>query len=145
MQKYLISNPRFLGEAHITYNNEGNLIIIDLSNTNLNSTILQAFKNAIPPTEDQLINGNSFTQATKIIEENYTVTFEQFWQRYPLHRNRYKAEIVYNKLSVSIQIQAYENLQQYIKYCKRNASYYTPMLADRYLRTREYETNWNKL
>jgi hypothetical protein len=146
MQQYVITNnERYSGDAVVVYNAQGQLIKIDTSATNMDAATLQAFKAIVPVRVQELEAGTGFTAATKIIAQDYEVSFEDFWKKYPLKRNRYKAEECWRRMSKGEQIEAYINIDEYTKWAKKQFEGYQPMLADRYLRSKEYKTNWKKV
>lgn len=144
MRRFIITSPKYAGAAELFYNEKGTLSKIDLSQTNMDEFTVQHFKNSVPATVIMLVNGKGFSKETTIVEGDLNVTFELFWQDYPLHRNRYKVEQIWIKLSKTDQVKAFYNLHSYKQYLSKN-NWLTPMIADRYLRNKEFETEWNKL
>lgn len=144
MRKFLVTSPKFTGQAELTYNGRETLCRIDCTDTDMDQHTIQAFKAAVPSTLAALLQGKGFSSETTIVEAGYEVTFDLFYADYPLKRNRYKAEKVFDAMSKTDKVKAFNSLHFYKKYCTRNA-WYTPMIADKYLRNREYETDWNKL
>jgi hypothetical protein len=105
------------------------------------------FKHATPATLHQLLSPGvvkPFSNETVIIEADFEMSFDIFYKDYPLKRNRYKVEKAFNNLSKSDQVKAFYSLHNYKKYLTRN-SWQTPMIGDRYLRDKEFETEWNKI
>ena len=145
MKQYKITNPKYSGEAVVTYNKQGLLNRIDTSSTNMSADVILHFKAAVPATLAQLEAGIGFTTETKIIEADYKVSFEDFWAKYPHKRNSYKVQEVWNRMSNAEQVEAYLNIDLYVRYCRKENSWYKPMLGDRYLRSKEYKTDWNNL
>ncbi len=145
MRRFLINNPKFTGQAEIWYNERDTLCKIDCTGTDMDQMTISHFKHALPSTVQGLLQGKGFTQDTTIVEAGYEVTFEQFYADYPLKRNRFKAEEVFKRMNKVEQAKAFNSLHFYKGYCTRNSSWYTPMIADKYLRNREYETEWNKI
>lgn len=144
MRRFLINSPRFSGQAELMYNDRDTLCKIDCTQTDMDQMTVAHFKHAVPATIPDLLRGKGFGADTTIVEAGYEVTFEQFYADYPLKRNRYKAEEVFNKMNKVEQAKAFNSLHFYKAYCTRN-SWITPMMADTYLRKREYETEWNKI
>jgi hypothetical protein len=145
MRRFLISNAaKFTGTAEVTYNDRETLCKIDCTGTDMGEMIISHFKSAVPPTIAGLLRGKSFTEGTVIVEDGYVVTFEMFYADYPLKRNRYKVEKVWSKLSTSDQVLAFHSLHFYNIYLTRE-KWQTPMIGDRYLKDREFETDWNKI
>jgi hypothetical protein len=146
MHQYAITNQeRYSGEAIVMYNAKGQLIKIDTSATNMDALTLERFKAIVPVRKEDLEAGRGFTPATIIVAMDSEVSFDDFWKLYPLHRNRYKAEECWRKMGKAAQVLAYLNITEYVKWGKKQFEGYSYMLADRYLRTKEYLTEWNKL
>jgi hypothetical protein len=145
MRRFLISNAeKFTGTAEVTYNNRETLCKIDCTGTDMGEMVIAHFKSAVPATIAGLMHGKSFAPGTTVVEDGYVVTFEMFYKDYPLKRNRYKVEKAWNKLNNSEQVIAFNSLHFYKIYLTR-ANWQTPMIGDRYLKDREFETDWNKL
>lgn len=144
MRRFLINSPKYDGQAELWYNERETLCKIDCSQTDMDQMTVSHFKHAAPATVQALLQGKGFSAETTIMEAGYEVTFEQFYADYPLKRNRYKAEEFFKKMNRVEQAKAYNSLHAYKNYCTRN-QWYTPMIADKYLRSREYETDWAKI
>jgi hypothetical protein len=145
MRRFLITSPKFTGTAEIVYNSKDVLCMIDITQANMDVDTIHHFKRATPAVLSNLLTpGLSFSAETTIIEADFEVSFELFWKEYPYHRNRFKVEKGWSQLGKSDQVKAFHSLKSYKRYLGRNA-WQTPMIADRYLRDREFETEWNKL
>lgn len=143
MQRFLITNTnKFTGQAEVVYNEKNVLIIINCSDTDMTGDLLKHFKAAVPVNSDNL--ADAFAKPTVIVQAEYQVTFDMFYNAYPLKRNRFKAEKLWPKLSKADQVVAYFSLDAYKKYLKK-AEWQSPMIADSYLSRREFETNWKSL
>lgn len=144
MRRFVITSPKFTGEAVLVYNEKETLCIVDASKTDMDQTVIGHFKHAAPVSVPELLAGKRFTSDVVIREEGVVVTFEQFYNDYPLKRNRYKVEQLWKKMNATDQVRAFYSLHGYKKYLHRN-TWQTPMIADRYLRNREFETEWDKI
>lgn len=142
MRRFLITSNKFSGTAELFYNEQDHLAAIDMRQAIMPADVKAAFKRAVPVCLTDL--SKSFTEGTTIVEADFVVSFKQFYDEYPLKRNRFKAEQLFEKMSKTEQVKAYYSLKEYNQYCKRN-SWYTPMIADKYLRNKEYETEWRTL
>lgn len=143
MKRFLVTNTeKFTGQAELVYNDKGTLCIIDCSDTDMGEDIIKHFKNAAPVTIGLL--ASAFKHPTIIVEGGFDISFERFYKDYPLKRNRYKAEKAWLKLSDTDQIKAWHSLSSYKKYLNKN-SWMNPMIADRYLSSKEFETEWSKI
>ncbi len=145
MRRFEITSPKFTGAASITYNDKNTLCVIDCKETDMDEITVHHFKKAVPVTIKILETGESFSKETQIVEADFVVTFEMFYADYPLKRNRYKVEQAWNKMNKSDQVRAFSSLPSYKKYLNREGKWLKPMIADRYLNTKEYLTEWNKI
>lgn len=142
MRRFLITSPKFNGQAEIIYNARETLCCIDMTNTDMDEMTVTHFKQSVPVTISSM--ATAFSAITTIVEAGFEVSFEKFYKEYPMKRNRYKAEKVWQKLNDTEKVEAFYSLLSYKKYINRN-TWYTPMIADKYLRDREFETDWNKV
>jgi hypothetical protein len=144
MRKFLLTGNKFTGAAELIFNELEVLHRIDLINTNMNRSQVHAIKSIVPVTILDLQKEDWMPPGLLIVEEGFVVTFEQFYDSYPLKRNRFKVEKVWCKMDKTEQVKAYFNLPLYKKYLTKEA-WQKPMIADRFLRDKEYLTEWNKL
>ncbi len=143
MRRFSITSAKFTGQAELVYNQTGLLCMLDLTKADMPADIIIAFKRAAPVTVEQLLKGEGFTADTTIMESGFVVSFKKFYDDYPLKRNRYRAEKIYEKLNGGQQAEAYYSLPHYKRYLSRTGIF--AMGADRYLGERHYETEWSKL
>jgi hypothetical protein len=142
MRRFLVTSPKFTGAAEIVYDSAGVLCMIDITQAQMDPETIWSFKKATPVMEAQL--AQAFGEQTVIVEADFEVSFSLFWKDYPLHRNRYKVEKIWSQLGKADQVKAFYSLKAYKRYLNK-ATWQTPMIADRYLRDREFETEWNKI
>jgi hypothetical protein len=143
MQRFLITNTdKFTGQAELVYNDKGTLCIINCADTDMDRQTMQHFKNVAPVTTNLL--QEAFKSPTIIVAADFVITFEAFYRDYPLKRNRYKAEKVWQKMNATEHIKAWHSLSSYKKYLSKN-TWQTPMIADTYLTRKEFETEWAKI
>jgi hypothetical protein len=143
MRRFVITSPKFNGQAELVYNEHDILCMIDCTKSDMNDVIISAFKKAVPATLALLQSGTGFTPDTTVVESNFVVSFKRFYDEYPLKRNRFRAEKVFEKLTGTQQVQAYYSLSHYKRYLTRTGIF--AMGADKYLSDHHYETEWNKV
>lgn len=143
MRRFLITSPKFSGQAELVYNEQEVLCMIDATKTGMDENTIAAFKRAVPATIAQLATGQSFGTETTVVEADFVVSFKRFYDEYPLKRNRFRAEKCFEKMTSSQQVKAFYSLPGYKKYLNRTNIF--AMGADRYLTERHFETEWNKL
>lgn len=143
MRRFLITSPKYSGQAELVYNEKETLCMIDCTKTDMCQEVIGHFKRAVPTTIAELQSGKSFTSDTTIVESGFVVSFKRFYDDYPLKRNRYRAEKLFDKLSTTQQVKAFYSLHGYKKYLHKAQIF--AMGADRYLSERHFETDWNKV
>lgn len=139
MKRYLITSPRYTGEAELVYNTKGELIIIDCSQTDMHPGVMFHFKKAAPVLESEL--QKAFSSEVIIIESEYVVTFEMFWKKYNHKFNKDRCEGLWNKLSKSNQITAFFGLDKYLKFRRKNPEHYI-MHPDTWLRSKGWGNDY---
>jgi hypothetical protein len=152
MRKFEITNPdKFIGTAYLAYNDKETLCLIDCRKTEMDQDAVKSFKAAAPITLAELLNnkytitGNQiFSASTTIIESGFVVSFDQFYNEYPVKRNRHRSKQLFEKLTGTEQVQAYYNLMKYKRYLQRK-SWIECMHCDTFIRTKNFETDWNKI
>lgn len=118
MQRFLITSPRYTGEAILLYNGEGLLQKIDCTQTDMDAQTITHFKRAAPVTVDGL--QAAFNAPTVIVESEIVITFENFWKKYDHKFNRDRCEKLWDKLSKTDKVLAYFGLDKYHKYLRKN-------------------------
>jgi len=78
MRRFVITSPKYTGQAEVVYNAIGVLDKIDVSATNMNAPTVDAFKRCVSPLVETL--SERFTADTIIIEADFEVSFEMFWE-----------------------------------------------------------------
>jgi hypothetical protein len=107
----------------------------------MDAEIVLRFKDAIPVTVETLMTGNAFSKATTIVEADFTITFEMFWQRYDKKINRKRCEPLWNKLSKTKQVTAWAGIEAYNKFLQGN-SWRVKADPETYLRNEMFENEW---
>ncbi len=135
MKRFLITSPRYEGEAVLYFNADGLLQKIDCSFTNMDAATIGHFKKAAPVNMDDLTK--AFLHPTIVVESEYQISFDMFWKKYDHKFNRPRAEQLYNRLSKTEKVLAYFGLDKYHKYLRKN-----PLQAklhpDTYLRNKAW-------
>ncbi len=147
MKSYLVTNPNFTGEITLMYNDADLLVSIDLIKSTMKPDTIAAFKRAVPVIGTPENFATAFSAATTIVATDVTITWEMFYKNWPHKRNAFEGKKFWAKMSKTDQVEAYYNQPDYIAYSKWQQSRfeYQPMMADKWLRRREYETNWKQL
>jgi hypothetical protein len=140
MRRFLITSPAFNGQAEVVYNKDGLLCTIDTRNAEMPIKTIEAFKLKIPVVLVNLQEVFANSKAT-IIEADFEVTFEMFWNKYDRKINRKRCMPLWDKLSKPDQVQAYYGIDAYDKYLKKE-SWRSKCDPDKYLRDRYWENEW---
>lgn len=138
MKRYLITSPRFSGQAEIIYN-EGTLAHISLIDTDMDAATAQAFVRAISGSEEQV--SSRFGEDVKIIVADVEITFEMFWKAYQKKINKARAVRLWDKMNVSDRASAYIGIRAYNKYLFEN-KWRSKADPETYLRNRYWENEY---
>jgi hypothetical protein len=145
MRLYLISNARkFKGAVHVVYDVDGRLLKVDFSATDLDALKVEQMLKLISGAESAV--GVNFKNAdTIIVQGDFELTFEDFMREYIYKRNTHLAREYWPKMKKEDQVQAYVAATAYRKYCEREKGWYKPMIADTWLKKKEYLNDWKNL
>ena len=143
MKRFIITSPRFAGEINVLYGLDNKLQFIDFMKCDLSEKQVAFFKNKLPVFYSEKFMEAFGVSKLNVMEEGYVVTFDQFWNRYNLKRNRERSLKLWNKLSVADQVNAFFKLGQYERYLQLEA-WRTKAECDKYLRNRYWENDWSK-
>lgn len=135
MRRFLITSPRYTGEAVLLYNSIGMLQSIELGQTTMDAETISHFKRAVPV----MVGGlqEAFTGTTVVVESAIVITFEQFWKKYDHKFNKDRAEKLWNRLSKTDMIEAYYGLDKYHKFLRKNSER-IKLHPDTYLRNKAW-------
>jgi len=141
MKKYIITSPRFYGEVHVLYGPDGKLVLIDFMKCDLSEEQIEYFKTHLP-----VIYSHNFLEAfgnskLTVLEEGFTVSFEEWWKRYNQKHNKARCLALWNKLSEADQVNAFFKLGNYERHLALNA-WKNKADPDTYLRQRYWESEW---
>lgn len=138
MKRYLITSPKFSGEAELVYS-EGILKKIDCSATNMDTRTIHHFKNSVPANIEGL--KAAFSPLTVIVESAIEIHFNEFWNKYDHKFNKDRCEKIWNRFSKTDKVKAFYDLDKYHRYLRKNESQFK-MHPDTYLRNRAWENDY---
>lgn len=141
MKRFLITSPKYSGQAEVFYNAAGVLCKIDCSDTNMSAGLIDAFKRVVSPHVDDIANPNRFTGGTVIVEAEFEVSFEMFWKKYNKKINKSRCILLWGKLNKSVQVQAFFGVDGYDKYLKKE-SWRNKADPETYLRNQYWENEY---
>jgi hypothetical protein len=143
MNRYIITSPKFDGEINVLYGEDNRLLHIDFLKCTLTDEQITYFKGRLPVAYSENFGGAFGTSNLTVVKEGYRITFDQWWDRYGLKRNRPRSEKLWNKLNIGQQVDAYFRIAQYERHLSLN-SWKTKADPDTYLRNKYWESDWTK-
>lgn len=152
MKKFILTSPAFEGEINVLYGTDGKLMYVDFMKSDLSEEQMQFFKEKLPvyltPGPSPQGDGNSSVLAShfgksklNVVEQGYSVSFEQWWTRYNLKRNRERCEKIWNKLSEADRAAAFFKLALYERRLSLD-QWRTKAEPDTYLRNKYWNNDW---
>jgi hypothetical protein len=143
MKRYLITSAAFTGEIQVLYGQDAKLLYIDFLNCEMTEEQISFFKNALPVyySDDNFNKAFASAKSINIQEQGYRISFDQFWSKYNMKRNRLRCEKLWTKLSEADQVNAYFGLRGYDRHLMLN-TWKTKADPDTYLRNRYWENEW---
>ena len=140
MRRFLITSPNYTGQAEVIFNDAGTLCRLDVTDTNMPATMVQAFKNRLCSHVGQLPETFAGTAAT-VIEAAFEVTFDMFWKKYNKKINKARCMILWTKLDKTMQVLAYMGIDAYDKFLKKEG-WRNKADAETYLRNKSWENEY---
>lgn len=142
MKQFIIKSPKVEGEIRVVYN-EGQLLKIDFSGARMAPFEIEAFNRKIPARLELL--QQSFSEQTKIVEQEIEISLADFKRVYPYSRNMHLLEPIWEKMSKGEQVIAFYAAIDYALYCEQNKAWYNPKIAAAWLKAKEYLNDWKKM
>ncbi|NOS92475.1 MAG: hypothetical protein HOP30_11170 [Cyclobacteriaceae bacterium] len=147
MKRFIITSSTFTGEINILYGIDMRLQFFDLMKCDLTEEQINYFKNKLPAVLPEATVEYLQTQFGKskldIIEQGYKVSFEQWFNRYNVKRNKARCLKLWVKLSEADQVNAFFKLGLYERHLMVN-NWKTKAEPDTYLRNRYWDNDWSK-
>lgn len=154
MKRFIITSPRFTGEINVLYAPTSpqpspeereplRLQFIDFTKCDMTEEQITFFKTKLPVFYSEKFMEAFGSSKLNVVEEGYVVTFDQFWKRYNLKRNRERSLKLWNRLSEADQVNAFFKLGQYERYLTLE-TWRTKAECDKYLRNRYWDNDWSK-
>jgi hypothetical protein len=135
MKQFLITNPRYTGEAIAVYNDKGLLQKLDVSQTDMQPPAIDAFKKQVPVFAENL--SKSFGPQTIIVGNDILISFMEFWEKYDHKFKKERAEQVWDRLSKSDRALAFDRLDKYHKHLRKIPDQ-AKLYPDTYLRSKAW-------
>ena len=140
MRRFLLTSAAWTGEAELLYGDDGCLVRLDLSQTQMPPAFVKSFKDKTPVRVDELPGGFDVTKVT-ILESDVTIEFGAFWSRYGKKINKARCVPLWSKLSETDKAKAIQGIAQYDRYLKM-VDWRSKADPEKYLRDRYWENEW---
>ena len=98
MKKLIGTSGRFEGEIVLLYNDDRQLVCIDLAHATLEPEQVNWLKQRTPVVFDNNFLQHFGVDNVQFTEESFKVTFEMFWEKYNKKINRKRCERVWDRL-----------------------------------------------
>lgn len=118
MKRFLITSPKFTGQAELIYNEDGRLMHVNLVDTDMNAATAQAFVRCV--SGDAVNVADRFGADVQIVSADVEITFDMFWKAYGKKINKSRCIILWGKLNKAAQVAAYVGIRKYNKYLFEN-------------------------
>lgn len=140
MKRFLITSDKFTGTAELMYNERGTLIKIDMTQAQMCENTVVGFKRAVPQNLPLLIRNDWCSPGTTVVEADFEVTFEMFWNAYRLKVNKKRCTPLWDKLSKPKQVAAFYGISRYDKFLHKTGRY--KLDPENYLRNETWENEY---
>lgn len=140
MRKFILTSPKFTGQATFGYDENGHLVFYH--NEIPDKAVIIWMKRFLPLDEVELTTFKIKVHAS-VTEIPEDLTFDRFWNAYDKKINKKRTEPLFERLADAEKMQVIMCIKDYKDYC-----YYKHRgIADpeKYLRDRFFETDWNKV
>lgn len=142
MKKLLLTSSAFSGQIQVVYY-QNQLVLFDCQNAELSTEQVEYLKKRVPVLFNTL---NDFVKAfnsTKlmVIEEQFCISFDEFWSKYAMKRNRERCIKLWEKLSQADKVKAYAGVSVYKNYLQKN-TWRSMAEPETYLRNKYWNDEW---
>lgn len=138
MRRFLITSPKFTGQAEVIYNAASVLCKIDCTDTDMNAVTIKHFKAAVGA---EIASIGALLPNCIIVEAEYEVSFEMFFDKYKKKLNKARCILLWSKMSKTMQVQAYHGIDAYEKYLKKE-HWMSKAHPETYLRNKYWENEY---
>lgn len=131
MHKIIITSIKFTGSLEFELDNDG-AVRVYRNLAKLNPQQVDLLHKNFPMDLDKI---NELVRSYKTMKAQLVeleITFEMFWDRYGLKRNKIRTEKYWKRLSVADRLKAWNNIPPYFAYLDRNPNQ-AKMYPDTYL------------
>lgn len=137
MKKFIITSAGFAGEVHVVYDHDGKLIELDFRHAELSLQQVDWFKNSVPAHISDGLNHPKL----QVIEEQYEIAFDKFWEKYNQKHNRIRAHRAWDRLSKVERARAYFGMVPYLSHLQRQP-WKSKADPETYLKNKYWQNEW---
>jgi hypothetical protein len=118
MRRFLATSEKFNGHAELIYDEQEMICCVDMRNSNMNWD--QRFF-LLKNTPQTIANLNEYVKMTSltIVEVDFEVTFDMFWEKYNRKINKGRCISLWSKLNKVDQVKAFFGIDKYEKFLKK--------------------------
>lgn len=138
MRQYNIFSKDLVGPIKVLYNDQSILTKIDMNSAKMSAGQTNTFLHKIPILESSL--AGAFTDKVTVVETEYKISFDDFWDAYAKKINRPRSEKVWEKMSLQEKINAVEGIQPYDRFLQKNDR--KKCDPENYLKNKMWENEW---
>jgi hypothetical protein len=143
MRRFIITSHAFKGQAELIFKEDNTLCKIDVTDTDMPAKIIQAFKSMAPVYVDQIEAAFAATKAT-VVEADFEVSFDMFWKKYNKKINKFRCIKLWEKMEITMKVNAYFGIDAYTKHLKYNEAWRTKADPETYLRNQYWENEYGR-
>lgn len=145
MRRFILTSDKFTGSVELHYREAAGhpstvLAKADFTPATLTPNQVLKLKEAIPITADTLDLAFTGLPLT-IVEADFVVTFDMFWEDYGRKINRKRTLAIWNKMTKTKQVLAWSRIKDYDEFLKREG-WRNKQDPDTYLRNETFENQW---
>jgi len=141
MTHYVLTSPSFGGQVEFKYNAIGRLILYK-DGSDMTPEQREWMLKRMPFSAEGLEAIKAVIKG-RLDEVPPDLTFDTAYNHYGYPRNRFRAEPIWNKLKEGDRLNCLRSFRPYRQYVERKGI--AMMCFDRYLRERQWETDWHSL
>lgn len=141
MRKFAIASTKYKGNVEVVYAADV-LQRICFAQAEFSPAQRDAFKGMVP-VHFAAFEPTMRAAGATVVEEDYTVSFDDYWRLVNKKHNRKRCEALWIRMSKVAQVQAVSALPHYYKYLARVSRLEAD--PETYLRHEYYNTNWKDL
>lgn len=151
MKRFLVTAPTYKGEAVLVYDESSILVCIDITQIEPRSTFSRFFFDNVPryfhgyekESGEKVMGLEEWLEGKKdvrIIQEDFEISFKEFWELYNKKINKLRCEPLWKKLNKDKKLKAYYGIKVYDRFLA--TSYRNKADPENYLRNEMWENEW---